>query len=320
MERSPAVQFASEKIQNFKNAATQGGATFNELNLLEKEIKRELQKPAYYDPIRGEFTGEGRLLAIFQEDVSDAIQNAATGARGGAQTVAALKDANRLYTKSIKLSRIEDIFDRANRANNPAQALRTGFNTLINNKKAFGRFSPEEQFLIRKAAKSGAFGNLLETFGSRLMPIVTFGASGPVASLATAAGSAASRGLAGQAQMLRAGKVAKEIAKDGKFVRPKLPQRSGGSIELKPDLAPINSVEKTAPIKNTVASQVVASPRNEVAKGPKSSSWVIVNKETGEAVMETFDLKVASKVNTKKYDVIPIYKYLTDLNESIKKR
>lgn len=46
----------------------------------------------------------------------------------------------------------------------------------------------------------------------------------------------------------------------------------------------------------------------------KTASWVIVSKETGKAVMETFNQKLAEHVNTDKYQAIPILKYLVSLN------
>jgi hypothetical protein len=43
-------------------------------------------------------------------------------------------------------------------------------------------------------------------------------------------------------------------------------------------------------------------------------SWVIVNKQTGEAVLETFNKGVISRLNTDKYKAVPIAKYLGSLN------
>ena len=48
------------------------------------------------------------------------------------------------------------------------------------------------------------------------------------------------------------------------------------------------------------------------------ASWVIIDKETGKAVMETFNQKTADAVNTEKFDVMPIKDYLYALNERIK--
>lgn len=47
-------------------------------------------------------------------------------------------------------------------------------------------------------------------------------------------------------------------------------------------------------------------------------SWVITRKSDGDVVMETFSKSVASKINTNKYDVTPIYQHLTELNKKVK--
>lgn len=50
----------------------------------------------------------------------------------------------------------------------------------------------------------------------------------------------------------------------------------------------------------------------------RSNSWVIVNRQTGEAVLETFSEKVTAAINAKNYQVLTAYEYLCNLNESIK--
>ena len=55
--------------------------------------------------------------------------------------------------------------------------------------------------------------------------------------------------------------------------------------------------------------------RNRIVNPP---SWVITRKSDGDVVMETFSKSVASKINTDKYDVTPIYQYLTELNKKVK--
>jgi hypothetical protein len=46
----------------------------------------------------------------------------------------------------------------------------------------------------------------------------------------------------------------------------------------------------------------------------RTASWVIVNKETGTAIMETFNKSTADAVNTVKYKAVPILEYLQGLN------
>lgn len=49
-----------------------------------------------------------------------------------------------------------------------------------------------------------------------------------------------------------------------------------------------------------------------------SSSWIIINKATGNAVLETFSQRYAEAVNTERYQVVPVLEYLQELNRKIK--
>ena len=49
-----------------------------------------------------------------------------------------------------------------------------------------------------------------------------------------------------------------------------------------------------------------------------TASWVIVDKATNHAVFETFDESILSKLNTEKYQAIPILAYLQSLNKQLK--
>lgn len=42
-------------------------------------------------------------------------------------------------------------------------------------------------------------------------------------------------------------------------------------------------------------------------------SWIIVSRETGVAVLETFQKSVAEKINTVKYDILTTLQYLVAL-------
>ena len=51
----------------------------------------------------------------------------------------------------------------------------------------------------------------------------------------------------------------------------------------------------------------------------KTASWVIVEKSTGKAVLETFNELLANKVNVKKYKAVPILEYLQNFNKELNK-
>ena len=50
----------------------------------------------------------------------------------------------------------------------------------------------------------------------------------------------------------------------------------------------------------------------------KTASWVIVERSTGKAVMETFSARVAGAVNAEKYEAVPILEYLHGFNERVR--
>jgi len=47
----------------------------------------------------------------------------------------------------------------------------------------------------------------------------------------------------------------------------------------------------------------------------KIASWVIVDKQTGAALFETFQASIISKINATRYDAVPIFTYLQRLNK-----
>lgn len=51
----------------------------------------------------------------------------------------------------------------------------------------------------------------------------------------------------------------------------------------------------------------------------KTASWVIVNKQTGAPLFETFQASIIPKINTARYEAVPILTYLQQLNRSVNK-
>ena len=47
----------------------------------------------------------------------------------------------------------------------------------------------------------------------------------------------------------------------------------------------------------------------------KTASWVIVDKQTGAALFETFQAAIILKINTARYEAVPILTYLQGLNK-----
>jgi hypothetical protein len=61
-----------------------------------------------------------------------------------------------------------------------------------------------------------------------------------------------------------------------------------------------------------------AFPRLQYIQEMKTSSWVIVNKATKQAVFETFNQNTANAINTRVYEVVPILQYLQSINATLK--
>ncbi len=52
---------------------------------------------------------------------------------------------------------------------------------------------------------------------------------------------------------------------------------------------------------------------------PITASWVIKDLATGRVVMETFDAKKVSALNTSRYQAVPIHEHLAGLSSVAKK-
>jgi hypothetical protein len=48
------------------------------------------------------------------------------------------------------------------------------------------------------------------------------------------------------------------------------------------------------------------------------SSWVVVDKATRKAVLETFSANLAARINRERYEVVPILRYLAGVNAAAK--
>lgn len=50
----------------------------------------------------------------------------------------------------------------------------------------------------------------------------------------------------------------------------------------------------------------------------KTASWVIIDRATGAAILETYNPKAVSCLNTERYEAVPILDYLGALNARIR--
>jgi hypothetical protein len=51
---------------------------------------------------------------------------------------------------------------------------------------------------------------------------------------------------------------------------------------------------------------------------PRCGSWIVVSRETGNAILETFSRKVANAINAENYEVLTAHQWLARFNASVK--
>lgn len=162
------------------------------------------------------------LQTKFRKSIEDATPDNG-GVLGGKDGFEALKEGRRLWSKQAQMRDIESIINRAELAEQPANAIRSGFKTLANNKARMRGYDQETRNLIREAAQTGVVGEGLRFFGSRLLSTITGTAAGGVGGGLPGAivGGAAAQGIGMGARKLgenlargRANKVLESISKE----------------------------------------------------------------------------------------------------------
>lgn len=200
-----AVDTVVAKMQNLQNR----GMTLKDV----QEIDDILQDSISKEFVAGSgITNEGRKISKIRDMFHNAhAELAPYDFIGGSAGFKAWREGDRLFAASSNAKQIEAIIENAASADHPAMALKTGFRTLLRNKKNLRGFTPEELKFVKHAANTGAVTDLLRTIGSKLNPIV-HGGIGGLDSGATVYGvSRFSRELANRAQGARADKVLEAI-------------------------------------------------------------------------------------------------------------
>lgn len=195
---------------------------------LESVLGKAAYSPKNYQ--MGKFTPEGLQIKKIQESLADMIDNAANaGLVSGDQTaVANWREGQKYWAASVRARELENIIENAQNFDHPATAIRVGMRNIIKNKSKFNKYTPNQQKLIKEAAKTGIVTDALRLGGSGLGPIIsgTLGAGaglvagGPVGAAIGAAAAAgpsyaireASKNIATARQMARANKAYETIA------------------------------------------------------------------------------------------------------------
>ena len=153
----------------------------------------------------GRMSKEGMKILDIQTEFRNLINEAGEELlEGGGQGFAAWQQGRNAWATSRKLDDIERIIERAQLADNPATALKTGFRGLLTNKKRIRGYSRSERQAIQRAAKTGTPTELLRQAGSRLNAIIALSTGEVATAGAFSALGTAARGAAGQQQLQRA--------------------------------------------------------------------------------------------------------------------
>ena len=145
-----------------------------------------------------------------REMVLNAPESNVLGSKAGFES---LDKARKLWSAHRAMDDIERIIERAGMMDNEATSMKAGFRTLSMNKSRMRGYTPQEQELIKKAAKGQPIADLLRTtIGSRLISTVGgYAGGGLTGAAAGAAAGMAARGGASALQLRKAQKIINEI-------------------------------------------------------------------------------------------------------------
>lgn len=217
-------------VDDLKSAAENGNLSLEELDQNRQLLNQVVKKNLISNP-----------ADAFKANVAiDAIDNFVENSgnkqlvSGDATAIDALNQGRALWSKAAKVGTVEKIMDHAEMTDNPATAIKNGFRTLANNDKRFRGFTPEEKQIVKNIAGSNAGLDILRTFGSRLMGIISGATGAGVGGTAAAQGiSMASRGAATRMQMNKAQGLINQISGyDAPPVSTGFPVTAGGVQSL----------------------------------------------------------------------------------------
>ena len=177
-----------------------------------KEVDEILGELAYDTvDIKGAMSAEGKKLIDMQMALRDMVDKADTDMFiGGRDGFEAVKDARKFWSASLRLQDVERIIQKADGAAQPSTVVKNGFRRLRDS-KSMRYFTPEEQFAIKKAAKTGSVESFLKLGASGLVPIISgtagAAATGGVGALAAIPAYALQQAAKKGAEALQLGKA-----------------------------------------------------------------------------------------------------------------
>lgn len=192
-----------------------------------KEIDEALGDMAYSTMDKfGKLNSDGKKFLDMQTALRRTIENANESmVIGGKEGFEAVKEARKLWSTSLRLRDIEKIIQNSERMEQPSNAIRVGFRTLLRNGDRIKGYSPQEVKALEKAAKTGIVTDLFRGAGSGLVPIAaggaglaTGGAGGVLAAAPAYVLQQGAKSVANARQLSRAQNVAKTVAEKSGMV------------------------------------------------------------------------------------------------------
>lgn len=197
---------AQDVAEGLKNEFGDTPMTLKEAMGLYQRLGKQIYTPENIMP-NGKMTADGKQLFEIQSHLKEMINGAVENGHvtGDPSAIAEWQNGNRLWQQQAKTDDIQRIIARGEdfATDNPAQAIRAGFRTLVNNPKRLQQYSPQEQALIKQAASANLPLEVLRGLGSRLMNYVGLGEHGLGGFMAAQTVGSGARQLAGNIQANR---------------------------------------------------------------------------------------------------------------------
>lgn len=187
--------------------------TLSDIEALDQTLGREANR--FFSKIDGakpEFGDIKDIQHALREAVEESINNPEF-IKGSTEGFDAYKNAVMLYARGKRLEEIEGIVNRSLGQQQPARALRRGFDRLRQS-KGFSRYSQEEQAIIDTLANETLSSEGVKAFTSRLPAIIGFGSGNPVIGGALYAGGAGARKLEKAGQLSKVNKLQTQVLKE----------------------------------------------------------------------------------------------------------
>jgi hypothetical protein len=222
---------ALKVIGRLKEKLDAGDLPLGELEALHSKAGKAINKNRIGNPQDAAAAGDiARKVDEFMMNLPDSAIVAGVGDK--AEAIETFREARQLWKQFRNSERLQEIVAKAEIAENPAGAIRSGFRSILNNKNKRATYSPAELQVMRQVISESKAGNWVQRligYGTGLTRQVVatsagYGVGGPIgaalgSAAATKIGSVAKE-AAGNAAMEAGSRAARFSASGGQFAQP----------------------------------------------------------------------------------------------------